>query len=149
MQEVVTHISDLKISTALTTTLKNIPDNRGLSPSHPNIFDNCAYLFLAFLWFPATAVQSSSKASRIQPMYLNNVTEFSGHPYARNTLSVLTRIYSDAILRRFLSAPLVYWVVVGWQPFRAAHITRISQQGYCGWGRFPPSVITMVSLTYR
>ena len=75
---VVTHFSDPKISTSYTTALNNTLNTHGLAPSHPNIFYKRTHFFLAFLRFPTTTSQLSLEAIRIQPMYLNDFTDFSG-----------------------------------------------------------------------
>ena len=74
MRGVITHVSDLNISTACTTALKNIPETLGMSPSHPRIIYRRTQIFRDFMMFPATDGQSSSSAIKTRPRYLKGVT---------------------------------------------------------------------------
>ena len=65
MTGVVTHIPDLKISTACTTALKNIPNTLVFAPSLTNIIDHHTQLFLTFYRLPTTAGQFSPDAIMI------------------------------------------------------------------------------------
>ena len=80
MWGVITHVSNLNISTACTNAFKNIPDNHRFSPSHSKIIKNLAHFILIFLRSPTTTRQSSYKVSKIRPVYLNDVTKFRGGP---------------------------------------------------------------------
>ena len=77
MWGVITHVSSTKIKTALTNTLKNIPDTLGLAPYLPSILDSRSQIIQAFRRFPTTAFQSSPKAVKTLPTYLKHVTIFS------------------------------------------------------------------------
>ena len=80
MKGFINHAYDPKRSTNCTTSLKNIPDTLGFTPSLPNILNNRAQLFLSFRRFTTTAFQSSYDDVIIRTRYLNEVTKFSGLP---------------------------------------------------------------------
>ena len=129
--------------------MKNTPNTRVIYPSPPKILYNLAHFLPDFLRFPTTAVHSSSEAVRTHPRYLKDDNEVSERLYAWKCRSVLSRISSATILRRFRSAPLMHWAVLGWRPFKSAHGTSIAQRGQHMWGGFPfPRMIT-VSRTCR
>ena len=79
------------------------------------------------------------------PSYLKAVTVVIRWLYALKSPSVIPLAYSSTILHHFQSYPLLYWEMFGWQPFRAAHSTSMSQQGHRGWQRFTSSTMIMVS----
>ena len=68
---------------------------------------------------------------------------------ALKSLTVTSLSSSVANRRLFRSAPLVHCDVRLCVPFRAFRGTSMSHMGNLGWGRFPPSRITTVSLTCR
>ena len=74
MSGVITHVSDPNRRTACTTSLKKIPDTRGLLTSCPSILYICAQLFRAFQRFYTLIGQYLSAAIKIHPRYLNKVT---------------------------------------------------------------------------
>ena len=80
MRGFINHAYDPKRSTNYTTSLKNIPETLGFTPSLPNILNNRAQLFLSFRRFTTTAFQSSYDDVIIRTRYLNEVTKFSGLP---------------------------------------------------------------------
>ena len=74
MQGFRTHVSDPKINTICTNTLKNIQDTLWSAPSRPSILVIHAQLFYAFSKFPTTAVQSLSPTIMTHTRYLNDST---------------------------------------------------------------------------
>ena len=77
---VTTQVSTPKNSTACPTTLENIPDTLGFTPSLPKIIARRVQLLLAFHRFSKTYGQSASKAVMILPKYLKDMTDSSGMP---------------------------------------------------------------------
>ena len=65
VQGVIIHISDPKIITSCTISLKNIPDTLCFAPYLRKIINNCAQRFLTLFRFPTNSGQSSSDAAII------------------------------------------------------------------------------------
>ena len=72
----------------------------------------------------------------------------SGRSYSCKPHSVLSHT-SASSLRLFHSTPFANDEVLGWQPFKDTHGTRMSQRGHHGWGRLPSSKIIIVSRKFR
>ena len=125
---VITHVSETNRRTFWTTALKNAPNNCMFPPSHPKILNIFAHFIRAFCSFTTTTGQSLSEAVMIRPSYLNDDTKISGRLYVQKACSLLARISSASSLRRFWSAPLVHWEVLGWRSFKYSHSTNTSQR---------------------
>ena len=80
MRGVITHVYSPKISSACTTSLKNILNTLEFAPFLPKIIDRCAQLLLAFHRFTTTYIQSSYDDVMIRPSYLKDITNYSGLP---------------------------------------------------------------------
>ena len=115
------------------------------APLCTKTLDNLAPFICVLLRLTTTMVYSSYDAVRSQPRYLKYDTKVSGRPYAWKYRSVIACISSSESLIVFHSDPLEHWAVLGWRPVKSAHITNISYQGHCGWGRLPSSKMIMVS----
>ena len=73
MQGVTTQVSDMRISTACTTVLKNNPDTHSTAPSLLRMRGILLQTALVQEKFFTTAGQSSSAANITRPMYLKEV----------------------------------------------------------------------------
>ena len=74
MQGVTTYVYNPNRRNSCTTALRDIPETRGMAPSHLSILASHAQLFRSFQRFPTTDVQSSSAAVKTRPRYLKEVT---------------------------------------------------------------------------
>ena len=80
MWGVTTQVSDLKISTACTTALKNKPDTLRAAPSRLRMCIILLQTALAWDKFITNTGQSSSSAESTRPRYLKEFTISRGRP---------------------------------------------------------------------
>ena len=129
--------------------LKKKPDTRGAATSLLKISDILLQTLLVLDELFTIVGQSSYATNITRNRYLKEVTIFRGRPYDLKALAVTYLSSSAANLRIFHSAPQGHCAVRLCVPFRAFHGTSMSHRGHRGWGRFPSSNITMVSLIFR